>query len=171
MEKTVNKKLSALLEQIGIETKKKIYWEENVDWIQIVKTHPNKTEVPIENARILLVEDQPSNRKTLEVYLKHKVAKVDIAENGKQAVELFAKEEYDIILMDLQMPIMGGIEASLRIRKIEEEREVKRPIPIIAFTANFYSDDKEISIEIGMDVYLSKPFQCKTIYDLIQEYL
>lgn len=171
MNGTINTKLSILLEEIGIEAKKKIYWEENIDSSQIVKTHPNKTNIAIENAKILLVEDQPSNRKTLEVYLKHKVAKVDIAENGKQAVELYAKEEYDIILMDLQMPIMGGIEASLRIRKIEEERKMSRPTPIIAFTANYYSDDKEISIEIGMDAYLSKPFQCKTIYNLIQEYI
>ncbi|WP_171595792.1 response regulator [Marinifilum caeruleilacunae] len=167
----VNERLAALLDEIGIETKKKIYWEESIESIQIVKTHPNKTDKKIEDVRVLLVEDQPSNRKTLEVYLKHKVGKVDIAENGKQAVEKYAKEEYDIILMDLQMPIMGGIEASLRIRKIEEERQVKRPTPIIAFTANYYSDDKDISVEIGMDVYLSKPFQCKTIYELIQEYV
>ncbi|WP_421918173.1 response regulator [Marinifilum sp.] len=166
----VHEKLTALLEEIGIETKKKIYWEESIESIQIVKTHPNKTNTKIENVRVLLVEDQPSNRKTLEVYLKHKVGKVDIAENGKQAVEKFSENEYDIILMDLQMPIMGGIEASLRIKKIEQDRKVKRSIPIIAFTANYYSDDKDISVEIGMDVYLSKPFQCKTIYELIQEY-
>lgn len=171
MEKTAFKKLSELLDQIGIETKKKIYWEETIDDVQVVRTHPNKTDISPEQARILLVEDQISNRKTLEVYLKHKVAKVDIAENGKQAVELFSKNEYDIILMDLQMPIMGGIEASLRIRKQEEDNEVKRPTPIIAFTANYFSDDKEISIEVGMDAYLSKPFQCKTLYGIIQEYL
>jgi CheY-like chemotaxis protein len=171
MEKTAFKKLSELLDQIGIETKKKIYWEETIDDVQVVRTHPNKTNISPEQARILLVEDQISNRKTLEVYLKHKVAKVDIAENGKQAVELFSKNEYDIILMDLQMPIMGGIEASLRIRKQEEDNEVKRPTPIIAFTANYFSDDKEISIEVGMDAYLSKPFQCKTLYGIIQEYL
>jgi hypothetical protein len=170
MHKIVNEKLAALLEEIGIETKRKIYWEENVESVQIVKTHPNKTGKKIEDIRVLLVEDQPSNRKTLEVYLKHKVGKVDIAENGKQAVEKFEENEYDIILMDLQMPIMGGIEASLRIRKIEEERNVKRHTPIIAFTANFYSDDKDISIEVGMDVYLSKPFQSKYIFELIQEY-
>jgi hypothetical protein len=170
MHKIVNEKLAALLEEIGIETKRKIYWEESVESVQIVKTHPNKTGKKIEDIRVLLVEDQPSNRKTLEVYLKHKVGKVDIAENGKQAVEKFEENEYDIILMDLQMPIMGGIEASLRIRKIEEERNVKRHTPIIAFTANFYSDDKDISIEVGMDVYLSKPFQSKYIFELIQEY-
>ncbi|PXY00632.1 hypothetical protein DF185_12015 [Marinifilum breve] len=171
MQKMVNERLAALLEEIGIETKKKIYWEESIESIQIVKTHPNKTDKDIKDVKVLLVEDQPSNRKTLEVYLKNKVGRVDIAENGKQAVEKFQDEEYDIILMDLQMPIMGGIEASLRIRKIEEDREVERPTPIIAFTANYYSDDKDISVEIGMDVYLSKPFQCKTIYELIQEYV
>ncbi|WP_372751101.1 response regulator [Labilibaculum sp.] len=169
MEKTVNNKLSGLLEEIGIETKKKIYWEETIDSSVVVKTHPNKRNIPVNEAKILLVEDQPSNRKTIEVYLKQKIATVDIAENGKQAVELFQKKQYDIVLMDLQMPIMGGIEASLRIRKIEEDRDFS--VPIIAFTANFYSDDKEISIEVGMDAYLSKPFECKTLYKLIQEYI
>jgi CheY-like chemotaxis protein len=169
MEKTANKKLSELLEQIGIETKRKIYWEETIDSSVVVKTHSKKRNIPVSEARILLVEDQPSNRKTIEVYLKQKVARVDIAENGRQAVEQFQKEEYDIVLMDLQMPIMGGIEASLRIRKIEEDRDFA--VPIIAFTANFYSDDKEISMEIGMDAYLSKPFENKTLFKLIQEYV
>lgn len=169
MEKTANKKLSVLLDQIGIETKRKIYWEETIDSSIVVKTHSKKRNIPVSEARILLVEDQPSNRKTIEVYLKQKVARIDIAENGKQAVELFQKEQYDIVLMDLQMPIMGGIEASLRIRKIEEERDFA--VPIIAFTANFYSDDKEISIEIGVDAYLSKPFENKTLFKLIQEYV
>ena len=57
----------------------------------------------------------------------------------------------------------------LRIRKIEEDRDFS--IPIIAFTANFYSDDKEISIEVGMNAYLSKPFQSKTLFGLMQEYI
>ncbi|MBI9056425.1 MAG: response regulator [Labilibaculum sp.] len=169
METTANKKLSELLDRIGIETKKKIFWEETIDSSIVVKTHPDKRNIPIKEAKVLLVEDQPSNRKTIEVFLKQKVAKVDIAENGKQAVELFAKEQYDIVLMDLQMPIMGGIEASLRIRKIEEDRDFS--VPIIAFTANFYSDDKEISIEVGMNAYLSKPFQSKTLFALMQEYI
>lgn len=169
IEKTANKKLSELLEQIGIETKRRIYWEENIDSSVVVKTHPNKRNIPPKEAKILLVEDQISNRKTIEVYLKQKVANVDVAENGKEAVEMFAKKQYDIVLMDLQMPIMGGIEASLRIRKIEEDRDFS--IPIIAFTANYYSDDKDVSIEVGMDAYLSKPFQCKTLYDLILEYI
>lgn len=166
---TTNKKLTELIESIGIETRKKIFWEETIDSSVVVKTHPNKRNIPINKVKVLLVEDQPSNRKTIEVYLKQKVAKVDIAENGKQAVELFAKEQYDIVLMDLQMPIMGGIEASLRIRKIEEERDFS--VPIIAFTANFYSDDKEISIEVGMNAYLSKPFQSKTLFGLMKEYI
>lgn len=169
MEKIANKKLSKLLEQIGIETKKKIYWEETLDSSVVVKTHPNKRNVPIKDAKVLLVEDQLSNRKTIEVYLKQKVASVDIAENGKQAIELFENKQYDIVLMDLQMPIMGGIEASLRMRKIEVDRTFS--IPIIAFSANFFSDDKEISIEVGMEAYLSKPFQCKTLFGLMQEYI
>ena len=171
MKKTTFDKLSGLLEEIGIETKKKIYWEESLETSQIVKTHPNKSGLRAENAKVLLVEDQLSNRKTLEVFLRKKVAKIDIAENGKEAVELFEKGQYDIVLMDLQMPIMGGIEAALRIRKLEEDRKVNRHVPIIAFTANYYSDDKEVSIEVGMDAYLSKPFQGKTLFGIMKEYL
>ena len=148
----------------------RVCWEENIDSCIVVKTEIEKRNIPINEAKILLVEDKLSNRKTIEIYLRSRVGKVEVAENGKDAVELFEKNQYDMILMDLQMPIMGGIEAAQHIRKIEEEtRDYK--IPIIAFSANYFSSDKEVSIEVGMDAYISKPFQSKTLFNLMEEYI
>ena len=147
----------------------RVCWEENIDSCIVVKTEIEKRNIPIKESRVLLIEDQISNRKTIEIYLRSRVAKVEIAENGKDAVEMFANNQYDMILMDLQMPIMGGIEAAQHIREMEKSREYR--VPIIAFSANYFSSDKETSIEVGMDAYMSKPFQSKTLFDLMCEYI
>jgi len=144
-------------------------WEENIDSCIVVKTKIQRRNTPIKEAKILLIEDKLSNRKTIEIYLRSRVGKVEVAVNGKEAVEMFTSNQYDMILMDLQMPIMGGIEAAERIRKIEVERDYRTPI--IAFSANYFSSDKEISIEVGMDAYISKPFQSKTLFNLMKEYI
>lgn len=147
----------------------RVCWEENIDSCIVVKTEIEKRNIPIQEANILLVEDKLSNRKTIEIYLRSRVGKVEVAENGKEAVEMFANKQYDMILMDLQMPIMGGIEAAQHIREMEESRKYR--VPIIAFSANYFSSDKETSIEVGMDVYISKPFQSKTLFNLMEEYI
>ncbi len=148
----------------------RVCWEENIDSCIVVKTEIEKRNIPINETKILLVEDKLSNRKTIEIYLRSRVGKVEIAENGKDAVKLFENNQYDMILMDLQMPIMGGIEAAQRIREIEAESKDYR-VPIIAFSANYFSSDKAVSIEVGMDVYISKPFQSKTLFNLMKEYI
>ncbi|WP_372639486.1 response regulator [Ancylomarina sp.] len=147
----------------------RVCWEENIDSCIVVKTEIEKRNIPIGEAKILLVEDKLSNRKTIEIYLRSRVGKVEIAENGKEAIEMFANNQYDMILMDLQMPIMGGIEAAQHIREMEVDRAYR--VPIIAFSANYFSSDKETSIEIGMDAYISKPFQSKTLFNLMEEYI
>lgn len=147
----------------------RVYWEENIDSCIVVKTEIERRNTPIEEAKILLIEDKLSNRKTIEIYLRSRVAKVEVAVNGKEAVEMFSNNQYDMILMDLQMPIMGGIEAAERIRKIEVKRDYRTPI--IAFSANYFSSDKEVSIKVGMDAYISKPFQSKTLFNLMKEYI
>jgi len=152
-----------------MEKVERVCWEENIDSCIIVKTEIEKRNIPISDAKILLIEDKLSNRKTIEIYLRSRVGKVEIAENGKEAVEMFANNQYDMILMDLQMPIMGGIEAAQHIRKMEADREYR--VPIIAFSANYFSSDKEVSIEVGMDAYISKPFQSKTLFNLMEEYI
>jgi len=153
-----------------MEKTERVCWEENIDSCIIVKTEIEKRNIPINEAKILLVEDKLSNRKTIEIYLRSRVGKVSIAENGEEAVELFKKGQYDMILMDLQMPIMGGIEAAQHIRNIEAETRDHKT-PIIAFSANYFSSDKEVSIEVGMDAYISKPFQSKTLFHLMEEYI
>ncbi|MGZ2370179.1 response regulator [Ancylomarina sp. YFZ004] len=152
-----------------MEKVERVCWEENIDSCIVVKTEIEKRNIPLSDARILLIEDKLSNRKTIEIYLRSRVGKVEIAENGKEAVEMFANNQYDMILMDLQMPIMGGIEAAQHIRKMEVDREYR--VPIIAFSANYFSSDKEVSIEVGMDAYISKPFQSKTLFNLMEEYI
>lgn len=147
----------------------RVCWEENIDSCIVVKSEIEKRNIPISEAKILLIEDKLSNRKTIEIYLRSRVGKVEIAENGKEAVEMFADNQYDMILMDLQMPIMGGIEAAQLIREMEVGREYR--VPIIAFSANYFSSDKEVSIEVGMDAYISKPFQSKTLFNLMEEYI
>lgn len=147
----------------------RVCWEENIDSCIVVKTEIEKRNIPMKDAKILLSEDKISNRKTIEIYLRSRVGKVEVAENGKEAVEMFAKNEYDMILMDIQMPIMGGIEAAQHIREMEADRDYR--VPIIAFSANYFSSDKETSIEVGMDAYISKPFQSKTLFNLMQEYI
>lgn len=147
----------------------RVCWEENIDSCIVVKTEIEKRNIPINEARVLLIEDQISNRKTIEIYLRSRVGKIEIASNGKEAVEMFKTNHYDMILMDLQMPIMGGIEAAQHIREMETGRDYR--VPIIAFSANYFSSDKETSIEVGMDAYISKPFQSKTLFNLMEEYI
>jgi len=152
-----------------MEKVERVCWEENIDSCIVVKTEIEKRNIPINEAKILLIEDKLSNRKTIEIYLRSRVGKVEVAENGKEAVDLFANNQYDMILMDLQMPIMGGIEAAQHIREMEVGRDYR--VPIIAFSANYFSSDKETSIEVGMDAYISKPFQSKTLFNLMEEYI
>ena len=105
---------------------------------------------------ILLVEDNPSNQKFMGVILKRLDVNYDIAENGQIAVEKFKQHKYDIILMDENMPVMSGSDATKKILKIEKEQELKHT-PIVALTANALEGDREMFLSIGMDEYLSKP--------------
>jgi signal transduction histidine kinase/DNA-binding response OmpR family regulator len=104
---------------------------------------------------VLLAEDNPVNR-TLAIHLlKGMGHEVRVAHNGLEAVERYRNEPFDLICMDLQMPEMGGIEATAVIRKLEGERSIRTPI--IALTAHAMQGDRERCLEAGMDGYVSKP--------------
>lgn len=105
--------------------------------------------------RVLLVEDNPVNRMVAETMLGQFGIEVHAAENGLEALELYEQWPYDMILMDLQMPVMDGLEATQLIRK-QEFRSGKHT-PIIALTANAMQGDRERCLESGMDGYLAKP--------------
>jgi len=108
--------------------------------------------------KVLVVEDNPINSKVAVIALKDYAGKIEVAENGQQAVDLCKRNKYDVILMDLHMPVMNGYEATKIIRELEEKVPGNERIPIIAMTANILKDDMEECMKIGMDAFLSKPF-------------
>lgn len=120
-------------------------------------------------ANILVVEDNLMNQKVVSMALKNKVGRVDIANNGKEAIQLFSSSKYDIVLMDLMMPVMDGHKAAIKIRELEAGTGMR--IPIIALTANARSGIKELCIESGMDDFITKPFKIDTLIAKIEEHL
>ena len=121
-------------------------------------------------ARILLVEDHPTNQLLMERLLKKLgYHQIDFAENGKDALELYEQQTYDMILMDCQMPIMDGYEATSWIRKLEEGTDTR--IPIIAMTANAMVGDKERCLKAGMDDYISKPVDVEKFKVTLAEWI
>lgn len=119
--------------------------------------------------KVLIVEDNEINIALIENLLTRKNMSVDISMNGEEAVEKHFKNDYDIILMDIQMPKMNGYQATAAIR--EHEAESGRKIPIIALTAYAMEEDKEKCLSAGMDDYLSKPFKADELYTLMLKYL
>jgi len=120
-------------------------------------------------ARILLAEDHPTNQFLMKRLLKKLgFENVDCAENGKEALEAFEKNAYDLVLMDCQMPEMDGYEATGWIRKLEENGE---SVPIIAMTANAMVGDREKCLKSGMDDYISKPVDAVKFAHLLSHWL
>ncbi len=122
--------------------------------------------VELGNVRVLLVEDNQFNQIFGVKILEHLGFEMDLAENGKVAIQKLYEKEYDIILMDIQMPEMGGIEATEYIRSQFDGS--KANIPIIALTANVMNTDKEKYLKVGMDDYVSKPFKGNILYQKIR---
>lgn len=132
-----------------------------IHYINLVAEDAHTQEHPL---RILVAEDNPINQK-LACNLLHKWGHVtDLAENGIIALEKYQANSYDAILMDMQMPEMGGIEATQLIRSLEKNDQ---HIPIIAMTANAMPGDRERCIDAGMDYYLSKPIKSDSLKDLL----
>ncbi|WP_456394072.1 response regulator [Nitratifractor sp.] len=122
-----------------------------------------------ENLHILVAEDNPINQKLIRTTLEQFGAQVTLAANGAEAFELRKQNDYDLILMDIQMPVMNGMEATKEILHYEEVNRLKH-IPIIALTANALAGDRERYIEAGMDNYLSKPINLVDLKNLIKLY-
>ncbi|OYT17099.1 MAG: hypothetical protein B7C24_04265 [Bacteroidetes bacterium 4572_77] len=121
--------------------------------------------------RILVAEDNIINQKIAQLNLEKLGHKVWIANNGLEAVALFKKESFHLILMDIQMPEMGGIEAAELIREYERENQSLREIPIVALTANALKTDKDKYMAVGMNDYLSKPFKQQDLIRILNHLL
>jgi signal transduction histidine kinase/CheY-like chemotaxis protein/HPt (histidine-containing phosphotransfer) domain-containing protein len=118
----------------------------------------------------LLVEDNPVNRQVAQRLLGLIGIRFDIAENGKEALEMMGKGTYDVVLMDCQMPVMDGYTATRSRRTMESERGLPR-IPIIAMTANAMAGDREKCLAAGMDDYMSKPLNRGLLEQTIRKWL
>lgn len=128
-----------------------------------------KSKKDIKEANVLLVEDNLINQKIVLLSLKKSVKNVDVANNGKEALDKFGSVKYDVILMDIQMPVMNGIVTTKKIRSIEKTTNIHTPI--IAITANALLGDKEECLAAGTDDYISKPFQIETLLEKMKNLL
>ncbi len=116
--------------------------------------------------RILVVEDHPTNRELARAMLERLGQRVRVAEDGQVALELLASEPFDLILMDMQMPVLDGLATTRRWR--EREANSDRRLPIVAMTANVMPQDRERCLAAGMDEVLGKPFTRQDLYRLLQ---
>ncbi len=152
--------------------------EENLKGQKLVTRH-TIVEDDRKEVQILVVEDYPTNQKLVMKHLQNAGYQVDLAENGQQAVEAFKRKRHDLILMDIQMPVMGGYEATKAIRNLEIELSKigdKRDsaklegIPIIAMTAYAQKGYKEKCLEAGMDDFIAKPFRRKELVAIVNKW-
>ena len=129
-----------------------------------------RSRADLKGRRILLAEDVSVNAEIMAMVLQVREMDVDIAVNGRIAVEMFADQPpgtYDAILMDMRMPEMDGLEATMRIRAMD--REDAKAIPIIALTANAFDEDVQRSLQAGMNAHLTKPVDSDHLFQTLEE--
>ncbi len=129
----------------------------------------HEDDAPLEGLRVLVAEDNEVNQNLIRKVLENLKLDVTLAENGQVALDLRKEHVYDLILMDIQMPILGGIDATKAILEMEK-KEGLRHIPIIALTANALQGDREKYLAVGMDDYVSKPINIEQIRHVIHRY-
>jgi two-component system, sensor histidine kinase and response regulator len=132
---------------------------------------PEETSFPapaLSRVRILIVEDNIVNQRVALRILEKEGHTVVVAGNGKEALKMMEQQSFDVILMDLQMPEMGGFEATAAIRKIEQGGQTH--VPIIAMTAHAMIGYRELCLEAGMDDYLAKPIRSRLLIDMVEKY-
>ncbi|MBF0266636.1 MAG: response regulator, partial [Gammaproteobacteria bacterium] len=143
-----------------------------------IETMPDDIEQQVDNAKeiliqncqqcyLLLAEDDPINQEVSIGLLKKAGLAVDLAVNGQQAVNMFEQKKYDLILMDMQMPLMDGLQASRKIRQVKKQDE----LPIIAMTANAFSEDRNKCLDAGMNDFVVKPVEPITLYNTLVKWL
>jgi PAS domain S-box-containing protein len=119
--------------------------------------------------RVLLVEDNTLNQILAERLVRRRGDEIVVTSNGYEALAAFERTPFDLVLMDIQMPEMSGIDVTAAIRKREKEKENGERVPIIATTASAMKEDKELCFAAGMDAYLSKPIERAALYAAMDE--
>ena len=114
--------------------------------------------------RVLIVEDNDSNF-ILMTYILKKHYQYERAKNGQEAVDMVEKNNYDIVLMDIKMPVMDGLEATKKIKAIHPE------LPIVALTANAFDSDRQLAFDAGCDEFLSKPISSEVCLRTIAKFI
>jgi len=164
--------------EVGVESeesKGSVFWF-TAEFGKMLKTELEKLDEEkqkdnIKNIPILLVEDNYISQRVARTSLeKDGFTNLDIAENGRVAIRMFEKKEYEIILMDIRMPVMDGLEATEKIREIERINTQRKSSYIVAFTAYAVEGDKERFLDSGMDDYIAKPFQADELVRVITKY-
>jgi len=119
------------------------------------------------------VEDNLVNQRVALKFLKNLGHAADLASNGKEALEALRRYPYKLVLMDIQMPVMDGLEATQLIRKAQAGSEpgFAREIRVVAMTANAMTGDREICLTSGMDDYITKPLRPESLRDILHRYL
>lgn len=118
--------------------------------------------------RLLVAEDNPANQRLIVAVLEHAGYTVDVVGDGAEAVAAARRQAYDLILMDIRMPVMGGVEAALSIRALDSPTARR---PILALTANAMPGDREAYLAAGMDDYISKPIDLQGLAAKIRTHL
>jgi PAS domain S-box-containing protein len=119
--------------------------------------------------RILIAEDSDDNRLLMEFYLRETPHQIELAADGKEALDLFQARPFDLVLMDLQMPVMDGLTATRCIRSLESDRHMKRT-PILAFTANAHEPDLHRSLVAGCNAHITKPISKPALLAAVEHY-
>ena len=127
----------------------------------------HKTRPDTHRSRLLIVEDSESSRAMIRRHMEEEQFDFEEAENGAVAIEKVKAARFDLILMDIMMPAMDGLEAMRRIRQLEEARSLART-PIIAFTASSFPEDVDAAIASGADLHISKPVKKEALADAIK---
>jgi len=138
----------------------------SIDYHNITHDHSLRDEIQLlRGCHILLVEDNEINQEIIVGLLEESGILIDIAQNGKEAIDRYKNKEYELILMDIQMPILDGYQATKKLRELDKD------IPIIALTANAMSEDLQRTAEAGMNSHLSKPIDVEILYETLLKYL
>jgi len=148
---------------------KALSFDDNQPGQQIITKYNIVDNIPTFDLSVLVAEDNETNQEVAKGMLKKFGCRVDFVENGFRAVTAVMKKEYDLVLMDCQMPEMDGYEATMAIRAHEQNSEKGNILKIVALTAHALDGDRERCLAVGMDDYMSKPFRQEDLQEILRK--